>query len=305
MKILRRIVFGLVVLAVAAYLVALGVLYFDQRNLMYDPGIKVVALAAAKLPNAEAVVIPTTDKAVVNGWYEAPQKGKPVILYYKGNADSFSSEHERFEAFVRDGYGFLAFDYRGFPASPGTISQQHILDDAIAAYDWLKPKGFRIVIWGRSLGSGPATYVASKRTPEALLLETPFLSAVSVALDRYPYMPVYWLMLDQFPVNEWIKSVKAPVYIAHGTADRTIPVHDARDLYDLVPNKYGLWIVPGADHGDLWKDGIWDKAKTFFTDTGNGIGEPGATPVITPEPAPPAPGGNAPPLAKSVPGNGV
>ena len=305
MKVLRRILLGLAALVVVVYLSALGVLYFDQRNLMYDPGTQVVALAGTKLTGAQSVAIPTTDHAVVDGWYEPPRPGKPVILYYKGNADSFSKEHERFEAFVKDGYGFLSFDYRGFPASPGTITQQHILDDAVSAYDWLKPKGFPIVIWGRSLGSGPATYVASKRAPEALLLETPFLSAVSVALDRYPYMPVNWLMLDQFPVDRWIKSVKAPVYVAHGTADRTIPVHDARDLYDLVPNKYGLWIVPGADHGDLWKDGIWAKAKTFFTDTGNGIGEPGAAPVaVTPEPPQPTPA-RTPPLAKSVPASGV
>jgi pimeloyl-ACP methyl ester carboxylesterase len=301
MKIRRRILIGLVALVVLAYLAALGVLYFDQRNLMYDPGSEVIALADTKLKNAEAVAIPTTDNAVVNGWYVAPAPGKPVILYYKGNADSFSSEHARFEAFATAGYGLLAFDYRGFPDSPGTITQQHILDDALAAYDWLKPKGFPIAIWGRSLGSGPATYVASRRDPEALLLETPFLSAVQVAFDRYPYMPVHWLMLDQFPVSQWIRSVKAPVYIAHGTADRTINVHNARDLYALVPNKYGLWIVPGADHGDLWKDGIWGKAQAFFADVAKSIGPPGAAPAAPLQG--PAPG--APPLAKVVPGNGV
>lgn len=303
MKILRRILVGVVALAVLGYVVALGVLYFDQRNLMYEPGNKVIALADTTLKHAEAVAIPTTGDAVVNGWYAAPAPGKPVILYYKGNADSFSSEHARFEAFTAMGYGFLAFDYRGFPASPGTITQRHILDDALSAYDWLKPKGLPIVIWGRSLGSGPATYVASRRAPEALLLETPFLSAVQVAFDRYPYMPVSWLMLDQFPVSQWIRSVKAPVYIAHGTADQTIGVHNARDLYALVPNKYGLWIVPGADHGDLWKDGIWAKAQIFFTDAGKGVGRPGGAIAAAPALQGPAP--RAPPLAKSVPANGV
>jgi pimeloyl-ACP methyl ester carboxylesterase len=303
MKIVRRILIGLVALVVLAYLAALGVLYFDQRNLMYDPGGEVIALADTKLKNAEAVAIPTTDNAVVNGWYEAPAPDKPVILYYKGNADSFSSEHARFEAFTDAGYGFLAFDYRGFPASPGIITQRHILYDALAAYDWLKPKGFPIVIWGRSLGSGPATYVASRRQPEALLLETPFLSAVQVAFDRYPFMPVHLLMLDQFPVSQWIKSVKAPVYIAHGTADRTIDVHNARDLYALVPNKYGLWIIPGADHSDLWKDGIWAKAQSFFADAGKGVGRPGGVTAAAPALQGPAPG--APPLAKVVPANGV
>ena len=98
-----------------------------------------------------------------------------------------------------------------------------------------------------------------------------------MAFDRYPYMPVYWLMSDQFPVKDWVTKVKAPVYVAHGTHDQTIDVHHGRAVYDLVPNKYGLWIVDGADHDDLWKDGIWDKAKTFFTDVANGVGKAGAS----------------------------
>lgn len=277
MKILRRILLAIVVLAVVGYIAALGVLYFKQRDFQYDNLGPMTAIAATKLPQAQvqAVAIPSTDNATVNGWYEPPTAGKPVILFYKGNSGSFTEEHERYEAWAAAGYGFLAFDYRGFPDSPGTISQQHILDDAVSAYDWLKAKGLPIVVWGRSLGSGPATYVSSIRNPDALLLETPFLSAVDVAFDRYWYMPVQWLMFDQFPVKEWILKVKAPVYVAHGTRDHTIDVHHGRAIYDLVPNKYGLWIVDGADHGDLWKDGIWDKAKTFFTDVENGVGKAG------------------------------
>jgi fermentation-respiration switch protein FrsA (DUF1100 family) len=273
MKILRRLLIAIVVVAVVGYIAALGALYFKQRDLQYDNVGPMTALAAVKVPQAMAVAIPTTDNATINGWYEAPAAGKPVILFYKGNSGSFTEEHERYEAWAADGYGFLAFDYRGFPASPGAITQQHVLDDAVSAYDWLKAKGFHIVVWGRSLGSGPATYTASVRNPDALLLETPFLSAVDVAMDRYWYMPVGLLMFDQFPVKEWILKVKAPVYVAHGTNDHTIDVHHGRAVYDLVPNKYGLWIVDGADHGDLWKRGIWDKAKTFFSDAENGVGK--------------------------------
>lgn len=294
MKIVRRVVVVLVALVVVVYLAALGVLYFKQRDFQYDPNHPLTALADTKLsPDKVRVVsIPTTDGATINGWYEAPQQGKPLIIYYKGNYGSFEDEHERYEAWVHDGYGFLAFDYRGFPASPGTITQQHILDDGLAAYDWAKAKGGPIVVWGRSLGSGPASYVASQRTPDALLLETPFLSAVDVAFDRYPFMPVYWLMEDQFPVKDWIKQVKAPVYVVHGTSDHTIDVHHGRAVYALAPNKYGLWIVDGADHGDLWKDGIWSKASTFFADAENGVGKPGPTTASsppTPAPALPAP----------------
>ncbi|MET3924056.1 alpha/beta hydrolase [Devosia sp. 2618] len=263
MKLLSRLVIGLVVLIVLAYAAAVGYMYFNQRALQYDPQGPITTLAETTLSGAENVAIPV-DGSVVNGWYQAPAPGKPIIVYYKGNSGSFSAEHERYQQFVADGFGFVAFDYRGFPASPGSISQQGILDDAVAVFDWAAQKGFPLVIWGRSIGSGPSTYVASVRDAKALLLETPFLSAVTVAGERYPYLPVALVMQDQFPVNQWILDVAEPVLIAHGTADTVIEVTNGERLYQLVPNKDELWIVPGGNHGDLWARGIWRQAEPFF-----------------------------------------
>jgi fermentation-respiration switch protein FrsA (DUF1100 family) len=263
MKLVRRIVIAIVLVAVLAYAAAIGYMYFNQRALQYSPAGEVYALSSTKLTGAEDIALPSGD-GVINGWYQAPRPGMPIIIYYKGNARSFSEEHERFEQFVADGYGFIAFDYRGFPASPGEISQDNILTDALTAYDWAAEKGAPMLIWGRSLGTGPATYVASQREAKALLLETPFLSAVTVAGERYPFLPVSLVMQDQFPSNEWIKGVTEPVLVAHGTADATIDVSNGERLYALAPNPYELWIVPGADHSDLWAAGIWERAEPFF-----------------------------------------
>lgn len=263
MKLLRRILLGLVVLVVLGYAGVVGYMYVNQRALQYDGTGEVINLADAALPEAEDIAVPSGD-GVVNGWYQAPQAGKPLIIYYKGNSGSFTAEHERYEQFVADGYGFVAFDYRGFPASPGDISQGGILEDATAVYDWAAAKGFPIVIWGRSLGSGPSTYVASVRDAKALLLETPFLSAVTVAAERYPMLPVGLVMADQFPVNEWIVKVDEPVLVAHGTGDTTIDVSNGERVHALAPNKDELWIEPGAGHGDLWARGIWQHAVPFF-----------------------------------------
>lgn len=264
MQLFRRIVATLVVAAVLFYLGGLGVLYFWQRNFQYEPEGRFLELGETTLTNAAVVTIPTADNATVTGWYAQPQPGKPVIVYYKGNADSFSAEHVRFETFAADGYGFLAFDYRGFPASPGVITEDNVLADALAAFDWAKGKGAPLVIWGRSLGSGPATYVASQRQADALFLETPFDSALAVAEDRYGWFPVGWLMKDQYRVDQWIGQVSEPVFVAHGTADRTIAQSHGQRVYDLAPNKAGIWIVPDAGHSDLWRLGIWAKAKGFF-----------------------------------------
>lgn len=266
---LRRIVFAVIGLVVLGYAGVVGYMFLVQRDLQYVLAGEITPLARAGIAGAGAVTIPVGDGQAVNGWYAPPGEGRPVIVYYKGNSGSFSGEHERFARFVMDGYGFLAFDYRGFPASPGEISEAGVLEDALAAFDWAKALGERLVIWGRSLGSGPASYVASRREAEALLLETPFLSAVGVAAERYPYLPVGWVMLDSYRVDQWIADVAEPVLIAHGTADVVIGVSNGERLYALVPNPAGLWIVEGAGHSDLWARGIWEEARALF----EGVGE--------------------------------
>lgn len=264
MKWVWRILAGIVVVVVLGYAGLLGYIYANQRSLQYDAGGKMFDLSETKLQHAQLVSIPSGGGSSLAAWYEPPQAGKPLIVYYRGNALSFSREHVRYEAIEADGYGFLAFDYRGFGTTPGDITQDHVLEDGLAAFDWGKAKGFPTVIWGRSLGSGPATYVASVRDADALWLETPFDSATAVGRDRYWYLPVDLLMSDKYPVDQWILKVTEPVFVAHGTGDKTIGVQHGQRVYDLAPNKAGIWIVPGADHDEVWAAGEWDKAKGFF-----------------------------------------
>jgi fermentation-respiration switch protein FrsA (DUF1100 family) len=264
MKLAKQIAIGVVVAVAVAYLAVLGVLYFFQRDFQYDRSGRMLDLSETALTNVELVSIPSADGSAVAGWYAPPSAGRPVVLYFRGNAQSFSREHERYAQFVADGYGFLAFDYRGFPGSPGELSEENVLADALATFDWLAEREDTVLLWGRSLGSGPATYVASQREAEALLLETPFVSAVAVAADRYGFLPVGLLMHDQFPVSEWIAEVEEPVFVAHGTADTTIGYTHGERVYALAPNPVELWIEPEAGHADLWDRGLWERAQDFF-----------------------------------------
>ncbi|RUT34622.1 alpha/beta hydrolase [Arsenicitalea aurantiaca] len=269
MTVLKRLAAILIGLIAILYLGATGLLFFLQRDFQYAPAGEVFEPQAVGF-SGEVVTIPTGGDEIVTGWYAPPRDGMPVILYFKGNAGSFSAEHVRYRAFSEAGYGVLAFDYRGFPASPGVLSEENILADALSAYDWLAREGHPILIWGRSLGSGPASYVASVREAEALLLETPFYSAVSVAGERYGFLPVGWLMHDQFRVDQWIGEVAEPVFVAHGTADEVISVGNGERVFAAAPNAVELWIEPGGTHGDLWARGIWERARAFFESVNRG-----------------------------------
>jgi len=272
MKWLKRIAVAIVVLAVVGYGGLLVYFSVNQRNLQYERTGAITPLGETALSGAEVVSIPTEDGAVLAGWYQAPQPGKPLVVYFRGNTGSFTRERERYEAFVGDGYGFLAFDYRGFPGSPGELTEDHMLADALAGFDFAASKGFPLVLWGRSLGSGAATWVAGHRDVDAVFLETPYLSFVRIGTDKYPFIPVALLLQDQYPQETWIRDVAEPVYVAHGTADQTIAVYQAEALHRLVPNPDELWIVPGGTHSDLWTHGEWDRAKAFYSRIEAGLG---------------------------------
>jgi len=264
MTIISRLLVAALVIAVLGYVAVMVYFFIRQRDFQYDRSGRMFELAETNLTNAELVAIPTAGGASLGGWYAPPAAGKPVILYFRGNTGSFSREFARLEAFALDGYGFLGFDYRGFPGSPGELIEEHALEDSLAAFDWLQQKGHPIVIWGRSLGSGPATYTASRREARALLLESPFTSAVAYAARHYRYLPVELLVLDQYPVSEWIRAVTEPLYVAHGADDDVNTAEEGRRVYALAPNPTEIWIEPGGNHDNLWDHGIWGRAKAFF-----------------------------------------
>ncbi|MBN9310949.1 alpha/beta hydrolase [Devosia sp.] len=264
---MRRVLYwlaGLAVVLVVGYVAVIAYFYIRQRDFQYDREGKVYAIAETTLQRTQVVSIRTADGSGLLGWYAPPTASLPTILYFRGKTGSFSREYARFEAFEAAGYGFLAFDYRGFPGSPGELTEENVLADSLAAFDWLQPKGGKIVLWGRSLGSGPATYVASERDAAALVLESPFRSAVAVAEKSYGWLPVSLIMLDQYPVERWIRAVQEPVFVGHGTLDPAIDVSNGRRVFELAPHGVTLWIDPEGDHDNLWDHGIWQKARAFI-----------------------------------------
>jgi hypothetical protein len=257
----KIILWGLAFL-ISLYLGTVLFIYSNQRNMQYSLAGEVLSLSEANIAGAKLVVIPV-DIMQVRGWYLAPKENKPTILYYKGNAGSFTDEYFRFKKMGEDGYGFLAFDYSGFPMSPGETTQKTVLVDSLAVFDWLSKKDNSIVIWGRSLGSGPASFVASRRDAKALILESPFTSAVDIAQKSYPYIPVASLMKDKYPVIEWIAKVDEPLLLAHGEKDKTIPVSNGQEVFAKAKNPQQLWIIEDGNHDNLWENNIWQQVKTF------------------------------------------
>jgi uncharacterized protein len=229
-------------------------------------------------PGTERLVIREPDGSQLAGLIlraDAANDSAYWILHLHGNADSaFSSEQLRHcESLRQLGFSVLSFDYRGFGQSAGVASEAHMDQDAEAALDTLIERGVspaHIIIWGHSLGSGPAVVLASEHPVAALVLFGAFTSIPDAAQDTYPYLPVKWIASIRFASIDLMPKVHVPVLIAHSATDTLIPLHHAQRLFAAANEPKRLLALHGAysdgfgghvaalyDHGELLMPALW------------------------------------------------
>lgn len=212
----------------------------------------------------EELFFETAEDVTINAIHFKAENPKGVILYFHGNAGDLSRWGIIGEHFVSLNYDVLIMDYRTYGKSKGKLSEQGFYDDASYCYSYLLQQYNEddIILYGRSLGTGIATYLASKNEPKQLILETPYYSILDVAKHRFPIFPVKGLLKYEFPSNTFITSVKCPITMFHGTADSVIPYRSAQKLNDISPKEFTNFItIEGGKHNNLisfgkYKEGI-------------------------------------------------
>ena len=254
------------VIVLIGYAALTTMIYFAQRSLMYFPDRAHTTPAEAGLPQAEEVPLTASDGAHILVWSVAPQDGKPVILYFHGNGGALRYRVERFKKLIGAGIGLVALEYRGYGGLSGAPSEQGLIADATAAYDYalLHYPVSQIVLWGESLGTGVAVALASEKPVGRVILEAPFTSAEAVGARHYWYLPVRLLMKDQFRSDERIGKVTAPLLILHGLHDQTVPYAMGEHLFDIANQPKHLARFLDGGHEDLDQNGALDAVARFL-----------------------------------------
>lgn len=255
---------------IAAVLLAYGgllvLMYVYQRTLMYFPDATRTPPALAGLPQAEEVTLTSSDGDKLIAWHVAPHGEKPVVVYFQGNAGALNLRVHRFAWIIADGNGLVALSYRGYGGSSGSPSEDGLIRDARAAYDFAAarypPK--RIVLWGESLGTGVAVALASEREVGGLILDAPFTSATDVGAAAYPFAPVRWMMKDTFRSDRRIAQVSAPILVLHGERDRVVPIRFGARLFAMAHEPKRMVRFPTGNHVDLDDHGAIDVVKKFL-----------------------------------------
>ncbi|MDC9807938.1 alpha/beta hydrolase [Rhizobium binxianense] len=258
-------------MAVIAYMALVGLVYLSQRALLY-PG---AGATPAPEPASwgETVHVKTPDGEMLQGLYSQGNSDKPCVLLFFGNGDRVNNYEFLAQALATRRIGLLAISYRGYPGSTGSPSERGLLTDGIAAFDWLSAHArSEIVVLGRSLGTGVAVNTAGKRPAVGVILVSPYLSVLSVAQARYPFLPVEILLKDPFRSDLNITKVRQPKLFLHGRLDDSVPLSSGQALYRIASEPKTMLIYDGAGHNDILNDRmVGDVIRFVEALQGNGL----------------------------------
>lgn len=193
------------------------------------------------------------------------EQPKGLILYFHGNTRSIKGWAKYAKDFYRYGYDVVLVDYRGFGKSTGKRSEGEMFNDMQFVYSTLAKQYSEnhMIVYGRSLGSGFASKVASDNAPRYLILDAPYYNFRKVIERFLPILPVRFVLRYQLRTDRWIQKVKCPVYIIHGTKDWLIPIHHSEQLQKINPRKITLIRIYDGGHNNLSK---FDEYHNFIRD---------------------------------------
>jgi uncharacterized protein len=185
--------------------------------------------------------------------FTTPRAPKGVILYFHGNQDNINHYAPVANNMTSHGYEVWMIDYPGYGKSTGELTEQVLYDQALQLYKMARVRFSpdSIIVYGRSLGTGVASELASVRDCKRLILETPYYSIPSVAATYLWMYPVDRMIRYKFPTNEYLTKVTAPVTIFHGTNDGVIPYDNAAKLKEVLKTGDEFVTINGGSHNDL------------------------------------------------------
>ena len=229
-------------------------LYLLQDKILFRPTVLEQDYQYKFNYDFEELFLKTDENVIINAIHFKTANPKGVILYFHGNQGDLQRWGTITEYFVNKNYDVFVMDYRTYGKSVGKLSEEGLYEDADFIYNYLKEQypESDITVYGRSLGTVFATYVASNHKPNQLILETPYYSMIDVAQSRFPLVPVKQFMNYEFPIYSFINDVNCNITILHGTSDKVVPFLSGKKLFEVAPKTNTRFIsIEGASHNNL------------------------------------------------------
>lgn len=228
-------------------------LIFPYRASSYDE-----SLSGLKMLTTES------GQNIATRYFKAPQE-RYLALYFHGNGEDIGHLFELSLELRKNSISLLAIDYPDYGLSDGKPTEESCRESALVAYEEALNRGYsaeNILIWGRSIGTGIAVDLAGLKESRALILDSPFKSAFTVA-TKVPILP-----FDRFKNLKKIRSIQTPLFIFHGEKDELIdPSHSAQLFEASNSGIKKRIIIPGAGHNMSWSqntDLLFSELNAFL-----------------------------------------
>ena len=232
------------------YVLILSYVYFNQGEMIFY---------ASKLSedykfefegNFEELTILSYDDIKLHGLLFKVKSPKGLIFYLHGNSGALDTWGNIAGVYTELGYDIFILDYRGFGKSEGAVENEtQVFRDVLLSYEKLvtRYREDKIIIIGYSIGTGPATYLASVSNPKSLILQAPYYNFREYSETRVPFVPDY-LKKFNFENNKFISKVKAPICIFHGDADNIIPIYNSVKLSKILKSNDQFYPLKNQGH---------------------------------------------------------
>lgn len=272
---------GLLVTLVTLYSAVVLGMFFLQRQLMYLPDKHISSPSTYQLAEVSDIRITSKDGTLIQLWTAKAKAGFPTVIYFHGNAGNLAHRSSEFRYWLDQGLGLVALSYRGYGKSNGSPTEEGLYHDARATIEYARNElhipSKSLVLYGESLGSGVAVQMATEYPLGAMALEAPYTSTANRAAEIYPYLPVHFIMHDQFRSYEKIGRVTMPVILFHGEQDTVIPVAHGKAVLSLITAPKEGHFYPHIGHVDFDIPEQTAKLLAFFKAHGLMQGHLGTT----------------------------
>ncbi len=236
----------------ALYLLAAVLLRAFQQRLLYYPRRELASTPAQLGLDYRDLWLRDHDGQRLHAWYVPARHPRFAVLFLHGNSGNMSAQMDAVSAYHDLGCDVLYMDYRGYGQSDGMPEEQGLYEDADIAWHYLVQElgadPQQIIIVGRSLGGGVATWLAVQHPPRALILEATFVSLPAVVAERFLFPPAYLVMNHTYPSRERLQQIHAPVLVVHSRTDQLIPYRHGQRLFAAAHHPKQMVTLPQGGH---------------------------------------------------------
>ncbi len=241
---------NILILGAAIYVLICAFLYIKQENFIFFPAKLAPNYKFLQFKEFNEVYFEPEVDILLHALHFKVKDPKGLIIYFHGNTGALDRWGYWSTLFTSRGYDVIMPDYRSYGKSTGTFTEETFYEDSRFIFTEVQERFSyqKIVLYGRSLGSGPATQLAQDVKVDFLLLETPYASIPRVISTKIKFVPVDLLVKYKFENFKKLPSINCPVHIFHGTNDELIPYSEAEYLSEQGAS---ISKIIGGGHNDL------------------------------------------------------